>query len=574
MSKRFYYCSNCWQDNGARFIFCSYCNEWDYGKCYDCGGQNIECNWCPTCKLLEIIPTFSLWTSGNDKINQLIRESQLEARPNCWNCLKWIEYNELENIQYIAEGGFGVVYKAVWNNMPDELIKKFSYMNKSNTVAMKKLKNSQNITKDFIDEIKIYLKIKNASYFTRIIKMYGITQDPFTKEYAIIMNYCENENWKQLKDIPLLWKDRLEMLNDITNALRFIHKNDYVHGNIHPGNVLKNNKYTFLGDLGLCKPANYNSESSEIYGIIPYLAPEILRGESFTFESDIYNLGILMWELTSREPPFNDRPHDASLIVDIGDGIRPDIIKGTPKIYVDLMESCWHNNPYMRPTSEEVHYFIWNWCMELNDSRKDSDIYKVFKRADEIMLKDAIDNDFGISTRHPEAYYTSRPLNEYINITKKLSRDELIGYTELIYDFNEDDETIVMSEFSDLYGVNDDDYENNEIYEAREVYEGNESNEIYEIYEAREVYEDNESNENYEIYEAREVYEDNEKNEIYEAREVNEDNENNEIYEAREVSEDNENNENNEDNENNEINEKSKINKSRLSSKCCACSIS
>ena len=69
-------CSICWQKESSHH-YCYYCDECDHGKCCDCGEQNIENKWCPNCKPLEITLTFSLWTSGNDEIDQLIQERQV-----------------------------------------------------------------------------------------------------------------------------------------------------------------------------------------------------------------------------------------------------------------------------------------------------------------------------------------------------------------------------------------------------------------------------------------------------------------------------------------------------------------
>ncbi|RHZ60917.1 hypothetical protein Glove_350g160 [Diversispora epigaea] len=101
--------------------YCGYCDKWDYGKCYDCGKQNIDDKWCPNCKPLEITEithTFSSWTSGNDEIDQLIQENQLIPKYYDYNCWRWIDYIQLDNIQYLSKGGYGTVYKAVWNNIP------------------------------------------------------------------------------------------------------------------------------------------------------------------------------------------------------------------------------------------------------------------------------------------------------------------------------------------------------------------------------------------------------------------------------------------------------------------------
>ncbi|CAI2185523.1 18767_t:CDS:2, partial [Funneliformis geosporum] len=104
-------------------------------------------------------------------------------------------------------------------------------------------------------------------------------------------------------------------------------------------------------NLGLSKSAT-EADVNETYGIIPYMAPEVLQGQKYTTESDIYGFGMIMWEYMTGRRPFWDRAHDTELIIDICDGLRPptgDIV--APKGYIDLMKECWDPDQSKRPTA-------------------------------------------------------------------------------------------------------------------------------------------------------------------------------------------------------------------------------
>src|SRR6516162_3750776 len=93
-----------------------------------------------------------------------------------------------------------------------------------------------------------------------------------------------------------------------------------IHRDFHCGNILS--IYTdrsSITDLGLCKPANKKSEETgkQIYGVLPYVAPEVLRGKEYTQASDIYGLGIIAYELCTGYPPYHDIVHDGSLAIRI-----------------------------------------------------------------------------------------------------------------------------------------------------------------------------------------------------------------------------------------------------------------
>ncbi|CAB4436713.1 unnamed protein product [Rhizophagus irregularis] len=86
----------------------------------------------------------------------------------------------------------------------------------------------------------------------------------------------------------------MKIINEITLALYFIHKEKAIHRDLHSGNILYSqfDDCWYIGDLGFCGPADKPSES--IYGNLPYIAPEVIVGGEYTFASDIYSIAILM----------------------------------------------------------------------------------------------------------------------------------------------------------------------------------------------------------------------------------------------------------------------------------------
>src|ERR1043166_8586040 len=69
--------------------------------------------WCKNCNSKRFQREFNNWTSGNEYIDKLIQDTQLKAEEH-WEVIEWIPYNHLRNIQYLAKGGFSIVYKAIW----------------------------------------------------------------------------------------------------------------------------------------------------------------------------------------------------------------------------------------------------------------------------------------------------------------------------------------------------------------------------------------------------------------------------------------------------------------------------
>ncbi|EXX74792.1 kinase-like domain-containing protein [Rhizophagus irregularis DAOM 181602=DAOM 197198] len=79
------------------------------------------------------------------------------------------------------------------------------------------------------------------------------------------------------------------------------------------------------------------NSDNKIYGVLSYIAPEVLNGDPYTTSSDIYSFGVVMAELSSGKPPFYERKHGLSLALEICNGFRPEFGKGTPEIYKKLL---------------------------------------------------------------------------------------------------------------------------------------------------------------------------------------------------------------------------------------------
>ncbi|RIA87948.1 kinase-like domain-containing protein, partial [Glomus cerebriforme] len=170
----------------------------------------------------------------------------------------------------------------------------------------------------------------------------------------IVMSYAKEGSLRKCLPniVKFKWQYKLQLLKNIILGLKVIHESNLVHCDLHDGNILISDNYeTYIIDLGLCKPISDLQDSiSSNYGVLPYMAPELIRNESYTSSSDIYSLSMIMWEFASGVPPFNNKAHDLQLNLSICKGKRLEIIENTPKCYVELMEKCWDSDPFKRPT--------------------------------------------------------------------------------------------------------------------------------------------------------------------------------------------------------------------------------
>src|SRR5579864_8134360 len=84
----------------------------NYGLCKGCKQPNTGKRWCQSCNSKHFQKN---WTSGNSDVDKLIQESQINAKEE-YEKLEWIEYDKFENVEYVAKGGFGKIYKAFWKD--------------------------------------------------------------------------------------------------------------------------------------------------------------------------------------------------------------------------------------------------------------------------------------------------------------------------------------------------------------------------------------------------------------------------------------------------------------------------
>ncbi|RIA85503.1 kinase-like domain-containing protein [Glomus cerebriforme] len=260
-----------------------------------------------------------------------------------------------------------------------------------------------------------------------------MSKNPDTNDYIMVLDYAEGGNfnsWLNKNFINFDWVCKMETLFNIIEGLVKIHENNLVHHDFHTGNILFDDPILrtmdhgdtgdiliFISDMGLCGEVE-NVNKDNIYGIMPYVAPEVLCGKPYTQAADIYSFGMIMYFVATGSQPFANHAHDNGLVNKIFNGIRPELNESEiPKFYIDLMRQCWDSNPENRPKSDEILELISLIARPINKNNfeeKKREVTEQFKEADEYrkaQISSIIENR-QLNT-HPQAVYTSRLLNPY-----------------------------------------------------------------------------------------------------------------------------------------------------------------
>ena len=128
---------------------------------------------------------------------------------------------------------------------------------------------------------------------------------------TIIMEYGEGGDLSQKiseqkkKNEPFTEKQIIDWFIQICEGVKYIHEKKIIHRDLKPNNIFltKDNKIK-IGDFGLAKTLAFQNQAKTNVGAPAYLSPEILNDEPYDYKSDIWNLGIILYELTQLKHPF------------------------------------------------------------------------------------------------------------------------------------------------------------------------------------------------------------------------------------------------------------------------------
>ncbi|CAG8529036.1 1469_t:CDS:2 [Ambispora gerdemannii] len=285
--------------------------------CKQCNRSGYTILFCELCARDHLTKNFVNWTSGNKIIDQAIQQSQINL-PLPRYIIEWIPYDDLEDIKYKTHGGCAQIFIAVWKK---GVILSFSNKKQEfersspGIVILKKLLDSQHASTQFLEELKVHILLGSKGY--TVATCYGITRDPSTGEYILVLAHYQQDFSSYIKEsADITWKDIYSIFYNVSEDLYNMHAENLIHRDLHSKNVLKSKGNLFhLSDFGICGPAN--KQPSEIYGNLPFTAPEVLLDRKYTTAVDIYSMGMLMYHATTGHPPFFNRIHDTLLAYEI-----------------------------------------------------------------------------------------------------------------------------------------------------------------------------------------------------------------------------------------------------------------
>ncbi len=203
--------------------------------------------------------------------------------------------NRYEIIEEVGKGGMAIVYKA-----------KCRVLNRY--VALKVLRSEYRHDRDFVERFKIEAQSAGSLSHPNIVSIYDVGQ--MDDLNYIVMEYVEGITLKQYIEAKgvIGWKEAVDYAAQICAGLEHAHKKGIVHRDIKPQNIIITREGTAkITDFGIAKATNAATieMGAANMGSVHYFSPEQARGGFVDDKSDIYSLGVMLYEMVTGKVPFD-----------------------------------------------------------------------------------------------------------------------------------------------------------------------------------------------------------------------------------------------------------------------------
>ena len=249
-------------------------------------------------------------------------------------------------LNFLGQGGFGEAYLVRSN----KTLK--NYVMKSINFELLTEENR----KYTINEAFLLKKIDHPN----IIKFKEVfeVKKPYN-QFNIIMEYAEKGDLNKFLQINIEKKIffpeqlLLDWLCQICTALKYLHYKKIIHRDIKPANIFMNGLNQIkLGDFGISKNLKTYGFASSFVGSTYYMAPEIVDGENYSFEADIWALGVTFYELMNLKKPF--RANYPAIYLEIKTKEVAEINNIYSKDFKDLIYQMLNKEPNKRPKADDI----------------------------------------------------------------------------------------------------------------------------------------------------------------------------------------------------------------------------
>ncbi|PRP85196.1 TK/FER protein kinase [Planoprotostelium fungivorum] len=261
-----------------------------------------------------------------------------------------VPYKELENMQMIGSGAFGIVFSAQWRGIK---------------VAVKQVKAEyvdEKQVKEFLHEVAV---MQNLRPHPHVVLFMGITVPP--SPLSIITEYCGGGSllsYLRKNDGSVTNEQKMSFIMQIAQGMLHLHMEKIIHRDLAARNILLTSHLDAkVADFGMSRQQvdDVQTTSTDI-GPVRWMAPEAMKMRNYSNKTDgelvpvltsltsaVYSFGVLVWEIVTNKEPYEDMDTMQVAINVMNHNLRPEIPDATDPLLKRLMQGCWKQQPSERP---------------------------------------------------------------------------------------------------------------------------------------------------------------------------------------------------------------------------------
>jgi len=257
-----------------------------------------------------------------------------------------IDYRKIKFKTKLAKGNFGEVWVGTWLGSP---------------VAIKTVISSMARDKDFIERFLLEIGLMANLHHPNIVMFLGACTKPIER-MCLVLEFCVHgnmheflQNEEKQHKIQVTIHMVMKFATDIARGIHYIHqKKNIIQRDLKSRNVLIDvHLNAKVADFGLSR-LKQEDQGMTACGTPAWTAPEIVRMEHYDEKVDVYSFGIVMWELITRQEPYDGQGGVQIAYAAAEQGLRPQVPAFCPEKYSVLMQQCWAENPMERPEFGEI----------------------------------------------------------------------------------------------------------------------------------------------------------------------------------------------------------------------------
>ncbi len=248
--------------------------------------------------------------------------------------------NRYELVEFIGKGGMALVYRAIDKRT-------------GHNVAVKILRPEYNQDAEFCTRFEREAVAASKMSHHNIVNLLDVGQDDNMR--YLVMEYVRGRTLKEVINQKGSLKPAVaaQIGIRILSALQHAHKNGIIHRDIKPQNILVHSDGLIkVGDFGIARVVGSNTISTDdiVMGSVHYFSPEQAKGEPVTAASDLYSVGVVLYEMLTGKPPFDGETPVAIAMQHIGSKAQPirEINPSVPPAMERVVEKAMEKRPERR----------------------------------------------------------------------------------------------------------------------------------------------------------------------------------------------------------------------------------